>query len=85
MHVGDLATSGHYRPFCVHKSVHRHGSEVASPHDAEAMLGPYTLYDDDRTPASRSISTDNLLRRNTYVVFYLSTCSVDRSIGEPGL
>ena len=85
VHVGDLATSGHYRPFCVHKSVHRHGSEVASPHDAEAMLGPYTLYDDDRPPTSRSLSTDTLLRHNTYVVFYLSACRVDRSIGEPGL
>ena len=85
VHVGDLATSGHYRPFCVHRAVHRLGSEVASPNDSEDTLGPYTLYDDDRPPMSRSLSTDSLLRHNTYVVFYLSTRSVDRSRGEPGL
>ena len=85
VHVGDLAASGHYRPFCVHRAVHRLGSEVASPNDSEDTLGPYTLYDDDRPPMSRSLSTDSLLRHNTYVVFYLSTRSVDRSRGEPGL
>ena len=26
VHVGDLATSGHYRPFCVHRPVHSNGS-----------------------------------------------------------
>ena len=85
VHVGDLATSGHYRPFCVHRPVHRPGSEVASPNNTESMLGPYTLYDDDRPPTSGSLSTDNLLRRNTYVVFYLCSSRADRSIGEPGL
>ena len=85
VHVGDLATSGHYRPFCVHRAVHRLGSEVASPNDSDDTLGPSTLYDDDRPPMSRSLSTDSLLRHNAYVVFYLSTRSVDRSRGEPGL
>ena len=85
VHVGDLATSGHYRPFCVHNSVHSSGSEVASPNDATTMFGPYTLYDDDKPPSTRNPSTDNLLRHNTYVVFYLCTRRAGRSNSEPGL
>ena len=68
VHVGDLATSGHYRPFCVHNAVQSSGSEVASPNVATTMFGPYTLYDDDKPPSTRNPSTDNLLRHNTYVV-----------------
>ena len=85
VHVGDLANSGHYRPFCVHNDVQSLGSEVASPSDATPMYGPYTLYDDDRPPTTRDPSTDNLLRHNTYVVFYLRTCRAGRSNSEPGL
>ena len=69
----------------MHRAVHRLGSEVGSPNDSEDTLGPFSLCDDDRPPMSRSLSTDSLLRHNTYVVFYLSTRSVDRSRGEPGL
>ena len=71
MHVGDLATSGHYRPFCVHQNVQDSGSEVTSPQDDNSVHGTYTLFDDDKPPASRSPGTDNLLRHNTYVVLYL--------------
>ena len=85
VHVGDLATSGHKRPFCVHRHVHSNGSEAASPNHTEAALGLYTLYDDDRPLVFKSPSTDNLLRHNTYVVFYLSESRTDRRSGEPGL
>ena len=71
VHVGDLATSGHYRPFCVHQNVQDSGSEVTSPQDDNSVHGTYTLFDDDKPPASRSPGTDNLLRHNTYVVLYL--------------
>ena len=84
VHVGDLATSGHYRPFCVHNDVPSSGSEVASPSDFTTMYGQYTLYDDDRPLTARSSCTDNLLRHNTYVVFYLHTCRAGRSSSEPG-
>ena len=85
VHVGDLANSGHYRPFCVHNDVQSSGSEVASPSDTTPMFGPYTLYDDDKPPTTRNPSTDNLLRHNTYVVFYFCTCRDGRRNSEPGL
>ena len=85
VHVGDLATSGHYRPFCVHNAVQSSGSEVASPNVTTTMFGPYTLYDDDKPPSPRSPITDNLLRHNTYVVFYICTCRDGRRNSEPGL
>ena len=85
VHVGDLATSGHYRPFCVHNAVQSSGSEVSSPNDATTMFGPYTLYDDVKPPSTRNPSSDNLLRHNTYVVFYLCTRRDGRRNSEPGL
>ena len=85
VHVGDLATSGHYRPFCVHNAVQSTGSEVSSNNDATIMFGPYTLHDDDKPPSTRNPSSDNLLRHNTYVVFYLCTRRAGRRTSEPGL
>ena len=85
VHIGDQANSGHYRPFCVHNDIHSLGSEGTSPGDATPMYGTYTLYDDDRPPTTRNPSTDNLLRHNTYVVFYFRTCTAGRSNSEPGL
>ena len=85
VHIGDLATSGHYRPFCVHNAVQSSGSEVSSPNDATTMFGPYTLYDDDKPPSTSNPSSDNLLRHNTYVVFYLCTRRDGRRNSEPGL
>ena len=71
VHIGDMATTGHYRPFCVHRVVHRPGYEATSPVGSGAMLGSYTLYDDDRPPVLNTAATDNLLRHNAYVVFYI--------------
>ena len=84
VHIGDLATSGHYRPFCVHQTVHSRGSEVSSPNHDDEVLGPYTLYDDDKPLVNRNSSTDNILRHNTYVAFYLFVSTTDRSPDEPG-
>ena len=84
VHIGDLATSGHYRPFCVHQTVHSRGSEVSSPNHDDEVLGPYILYDDDKPLVNRNSSTDNILRHNTYVAFYLFVSTTDRSPDEPG-
>ena len=84
VHVGDLATSGHYRPFCMHNTAQSMGSEAASPHHTATMLGQYTLYDDDKPPSSRSPSNDKLLRHNTYVVFYCCTSREGRRSSESG-
>ena len=73
VHVGDMATTGHYRPFCVHSVVHRPGYEATSPDNSGAMLGSYTLFDDDKPPVLNTAASDNLLRHNAYVVFYIRT------------
>ena len=68
----------------MHRFVHSRGSEASSPNHAETALGLYTLYDDDKPFVIKNPSTDNILRHNTYVVFYLCMSITDRSYDEPG-
>ena len=68
----------------MHKLVHSRGSEVSSPSHADGALGPYTLYDDDKPLVTQNSSTDNILRHNTYVVFYLCMSDTEGSSDGPG-
>ena len=75
VHIGDTATSGHYRAMCVHPPLGQERSEVSSP------TPRYTLCDDDKQASPNSLRLDNLLAHNLYVVLY---CRLDPEPGPPG-
>ena len=75
VHVGDTATSGHYRAMCVHSPFADTRSEDSSP----ALR--YTLCDDDRPASLHSPRLDSLLEHNLYVVMY---SRLDPESGPPG-
>ena len=74
-HIGDTATSGHYRAMCVHSPLGQGRSEASSP------TPRYTLCDDDRQASQNSSRLDNLLDHNLYVVLY---CRLDPEPGPSG-
>ena len=74
-HIGDTATSGHYRAMCVHSPLGQGRSEASSPTPS------YTLCDDDRQASQNSSRLDNLLDHNLYVVLY---CRLDPEPGPSG-
>ena len=75
VHVGDTATSGHYRAMCVHSPFATERFEDSSP----ALR--YTLCDDDRQASLHSPRLDSLLDHNLYVVLY---SRLDPESGPPG-
>ena len=74
-HIGDTATSGHYRAMCVHSPLGQGRSEASSP------TPRYTLCDDDRQASQSSSRLDTLLDHNLYVVLY---CRLDPEPGPSG-
>ena len=74
-HIGDTATSGHYRAMCIHSPSGQGRSEDSSP------TLRYTLCDDDRQASQNSSRLGSLLDHNLYVVLY---CRLDPEPGPPG-